>query len=81
MYVFIYVNVTNIYLNNVYIGTWNARIKGKWVFHTSKITCLCWSPSGQFLVSGSQDESLILWSCEMPSKKFQVIIYVHIYIV
>jgi hypothetical protein len=33
---------------------------------------------GQFLVSGSQDESLIIWSCEMPSKKFQVIRYAHI---
>ena len=53
-------------------GTWAAEIKGKWVFHTSKVTCLCWSPSGQFLLSGSQDESLILWSRENSAKKLQL---------
>ena len=53
-------------------GSWTAEIKGKWVFHTSKVTSLCWSPSGAFLLSGSQDESLIVWSRENPSKKLQL---------
>ena len=57
----------------VYVrGSWTPEIKGKWVFHTSKITSLCWSPSGSFLLSGSQDESLIVWSRESPSKKLQI---------
>ena len=57
-------------------GTWTAEIKGKWVFHTSKITSLSWSQSGIFLLSGSQDESLIVWSREIPSKKLQLL-YAH----
>jgi WD repeat-containing protein 1 (actin-interacting protein 1) len=57
----------------VYVrGTWVAEIKGKWVFHTSKVNCLCWSPSGAFLLSGSQDESLIVWSRAVPGKKLQL---------
>jgi WD repeat-containing protein 1 (actin-interacting protein 1) len=57
----------------VYVrGTWAAEIKGKWVFHTSKVNCLCWSPSGAFLLSGSQDESLIVWSRAVPGKKLQL---------
>jgi len=53
-------------------GSWEVRVKGKWVFHTSKITCLAWSPDGAHVVSGSQDESLILWSCAQPMKKLQI---------
>ena len=57
----------------VYVrGTWAAEIKGKWVFHTSKVNCLCWSPSGAFLLSGSQDESLIVWGRANPAKKLQL---------
>ena len=33
-------------------GSWAPKIKGKWVFHTSKITALDWSPSGTYLASG-----------------------------
>ena len=35
-------------------GGWEAKVKGKWVFHTSKITALAWSTNGAYLVSGSQ---------------------------
>ena len=53
-------------------GSWEVKIKGKWVFHTSKISCLSWSPNGAYLVSGSQDESLIVWCCADPMKKLQI---------
>jgi WD40 repeat protein len=52
-------------------GTWNAKIQGKWVFHTSKITCLSWSPTGSHLASGSLDESIFIWDLATPSKKVQ----------
>ena len=35
-------------------GGWEAKVKGKWVFHTSKIMALAWSTNGAYLVSGSQ---------------------------
>ena len=35
-------------------AAWEAKVKGKWVFHTSKITALAWSTNGAYLVSGSQ---------------------------
>jgi WD40 repeat protein len=49
--------------------TWSNRIRGKWVFHTSKITSLAWSPNGAFLASGSVDESIIIWNTAKPSAK------------
>jgi WD40 repeat protein len=43
-------------------GEWEARVRGKWVFHTSRITSLSWSPSGQYLASGSLDEAIYIWN-------------------
>jgi WD40 repeat protein len=43
-------------------GTWTARVQGRWVNHTSRITALAWSPNGQFLASGSTDESIFIWN-------------------
>lgn len=28
-------------------GQWTALVQGQWVHHTSRITALAWSPSGQ----------------------------------
>jgi WD40 repeat protein len=53
-------------------GTWAPRVKGRWVFHTSKVTCLSWSPSGAFLASGSQDENIFIWCFEKPTTKKQI---------
>ena len=43
-------------------ATWEAVVRGKWVFHTSQITSLEWSASGTYLVSGSLDESIYVWN-------------------
>lgn len=53
-------------------GTWSARIKGKWVYHTSKITCLAWAPSGMFLASGSLDENIYVWNVAKPLSKVHI---------
>jgi WD40 repeat protein len=50
-------------------GTWATRIKGQWVFHTSRITSLSWSPNGQHLASGSVDENIYIWKLESPMNK------------
>lgn len=50
-------------------GSWAEKIKNIWSFHTSKITCLAWSPNGNYLASGSIDESIIIWDFITPSKK------------
>lgn len=53
-------------------ATWEARVKGKWVFHTSKITTLAWSPEGKYLASGSLDENIYIWSAANPATKLQI---------
>jgi WD repeat-containing protein 1 (actin-interacting protein 1) len=53
-------------------GSWTAKVKGKWVYHTSKITSLSWSPSGNYLASGSVDESIIIWNLNSPLQKLQL---------
>jgi WD40 repeat protein len=53
-------------------GSWAAKVKGRWVFHTSKITSLAWSPNGNFLASGSTDESVIVWNLSALSDKTQM---------
>lgn len=53
-------------------GSWVAKIQGKWVYHTSKITCLEWSPNGSYLASGSLDENIFIWNYTVPNKKLQL---------
>lgn len=50
-------------------GTWATRIKGQWVFHTSRVTTLSWSPNGQHLASGSVDENIYIWNLASPMNK------------
>ena len=52
-------------------STWSAKVKGRWVFHTSKITCLAWAPNGKFLASGSFDESIFIWNLDSIGSKRQ----------
>jgi len=50
---------------------WTCDIKGRWQFHTSKITCLDWSLDGEFICSGGQDESIFIWSKAKKMKRVQ----------
>lgn len=50
-------------------GSWAPKIKSIWTYHTSKVTCLAWSPNGALIASGSVDESLIIWDFNTPAKK------------
>lgn len=56
--------------------SWTARVQGRWANHTSKITALSWSPSGNFLASGSTDESIIIWNCAK-NISYHIIPYAH----
>eukprot|EP00603_Paraphysomonas_imperforata_P006889 CAMPEP_0114434756 /NCGR_PEP_ID=MMETSP0103-20121206/12444_1 /TAXON_ID=37642 ORGANISM="Paraphysomonas imperforata, Strain PA2" /NCGR_SAMPLE_ID=MMETSP0103 /ASSEMBLY_ACC=CAM_ASM_000201 /LENGTH=632 /DNA_ID=CAMNT_0001604691 /DNA_START=25 /DNA_END=1923 /DNA_ORIENTATION=- len=53
-------------------GSWNAVVRGKWVFHTSQVTSLAWSPDGNFLASGSVDANIFLWDFNNPAAKLQL---------
>lgn len=47
--------------------------KGRWCFHTQRVTCLTWSPDDKILASGGADDSIYLWSLDkkMKRKHFQ----------
>lgn len=51
---------------------WTAKIQGRWVAHTSKISTLAWSPNAAFLASGSLDESIYIWSFASPTSQLQL---------
>ena len=53
-------------------STWSAKVKGRWVFHTSKITCMAWAPNGKSLASGSFDESIIIWNLDKVDLKHNI---------
>jgi len=52
-------------------ATWTAKIQGIWVFHTSKVTALSWSPNGSKLASGSLDENIFIWDLTKPQERVQ----------
>ena len=43
--------------------------KGRWCFHTQKVTCLSWSPDDRILASGGADDSIFLWCAEKKMKR------------
>jgi WD repeat-containing protein 1 (actin-interacting protein 1) len=49
-----------------------CTIRGRWAFHTSRVTCLSFSPCGRYLSSGSLDENVYIWDSEHPAKKLQL---------
>jgi len=53
-------------------GAWESHIKGKWVFHTSKVTSLAFSPSGDRVASGGLDESIFIWRVSNPAARYQI---------
>jgi WD40 repeat protein len=36
----------------------------RWTGHTSCVACMCYSPNGQHLISGSQDLTIRIWDAE-----------------
>jgi WD40 repeat protein len=50
---------------------WTPKIKGNYCFHTSKVSCLSWSPSGNHLASGSLDENIFIWNLSDVHKRIQ----------
>lgn len=49
----------------------NAPIvtKGRWCFHTQRITCLAWSHDNSIVASGGADDSIFLWSLAKKTKR------------
>jgi WD40 repeat protein len=38
--------------------------RGKWCFHTQRITSMAWSPCNRMLISGGADDSIYVWCLE-----------------
>mmetsp|Transcript_1573 Transcript_1573/g.2435 ORF Transcript_1573/g.2435 Transcript_1573/m.2435 type:complete len:603 (+) Transcript_1573:56-1864(+) len=47
-------------------------IADKWVFHNSTINCLAFSPNGQHVASGSNDNMVIVWNVDKAMKKTKI---------
>lgn len=43
--------------------------KGRWCFHTQRITCLTWSPDDSILASGGSDDDIFLWNVQKKMKR------------
>jgi len=52
--------------------SWAARITEQWCAHSSKVTCLSWSPSAQMLASGAQDEVIYVWRFSTPTVQLRI---------
>ncbi|KAL3827322.1 hypothetical protein ACHAXA_005068 [Cyclostephanos tholiformis] len=46
--------------------------KGRWCFHSQRIGCLAWSPDGNVIASGGNDDSIFLWC---PTQKMKRVHY------
>lgn len=56
----------------VYDTETKTTVIQSWVFHSSRITSLAWSSCGDYLVSGSIDTNVYIWSREKPSRKVAI---------
>lgn len=43
--------------------------KGRWCFHTQRIACITWSKDDTILATGSNDDSIYVWSLKKKSKR------------
>ena len=53
-------------------ATFAPIVRQKWVFHTSSVTSLAWSPDSQFIVSGSIDSHAYIWNPANIMKKTKI---------
>jgi WD40 repeat protein len=51
------------------VADWSPLIKGKWQFHTSRITGVGWSPNGEFIASAGTDENIFIWCVAKKMKR------------
>mmetsp|Transcript_7829 Transcript_7829/g.11259 ORF Transcript_7829/g.11259 Transcript_7829/m.11259 type:complete len:691 (-) Transcript_7829:358-2430(-) len=43
--------------------------KGRWCFHTQRITCLSWHDNGTYLASGGADDQVFIWNLSKRMKR------------
>jgi WD40 repeat protein len=48
------------------------RFSSGWVFHTSKIMSIAWSPDSAHIVTGSVDSAVIVWYLHEPAKRIHL---------
>lgn len=46
-------------------------VTSRWTFHTSRITCIRWSPDNKYCLSASLDTNIYIYSVEKPSKNIK----------
>jgi WD40 repeat protein len=53
-------------------ATFEPVTRQMWVFHTSTITALSWSPDSKFIATGSTDSMIYVWNVESKTKKLKI---------
>jgi len=59
------------------VSVWNGStfapiIRDNWVYHTSTVSAISWSPNSKFILTGSTDSMAYIWNVETPSKKLKI---------
>lgn len=50
------------------LGSEFKVVTSRWAFHTARINSISWHPDGKYIVSGSLDTNIIIFSVEKPAK-------------
>ena len=62
-------DVRDVCVWNIAEGNAPILTKGRWCFHTQRITCVAWSQDDSVLASGGADDSIYLWSLSKKTKR------------
>ena len=50
---------------------WTPLVKGKWQFHTSRVTGVAWNSTGEYVASAGTDENVFVWSLAKKTRRLQ----------
>ena len=62
-------DVRDVCVWNVAEGNAPIVTKGRWCFHTQRVTCLAWSKDDTVVASGGADDSIYLWNLAKKTKR------------
>ena len=52
-------------------GDYASVVNNAWLFHTTRVTGVAWSPSGVYVASCSLDESVRVWNVDAKAERLE----------